>query len=161
ALNWRVAGAPLAFLTAHRAYVAHFYATYKFHDLYANRGPLGVTFHLCCLAATTGVFTLVVGVRTALRERGRDARALAWWIAIGFFCLLAMWILRRQMGWRRHYLALGACLAVFAAIGFCRMSRRSALVLVMADFLLVLATSAPFVYVPRRYQQVASFLRSE
>jgi hypothetical protein len=160
ALDFYVAKRPLSFLAAHRAYVEHFYATYQFHDLYANRGPLGWTFHLACLATTMGVFTAVIGVRTAMREHGRDARALAGWIAITFAYLLAMWILRRQMGWRRHYLALGACLAVFAAIGFVRLGRRRAIAFLVADFLLVLATSAPFVYVPRRFQQAASFLRA-
>jgi hypothetical protein len=160
ALDWQVTGKPLAFLAAHRAYVEHFYATYAFHDLYKDRGPIGFAFHLGCLLATLGVFTTVIGLRAAWRERGRDARGLAAWMAIVFLYLFAMWILRRQMGWRRHYLALGACLAVFAAIGLCRLGRRRALALLAADFLFVLASSAPFLYVPRRFLQASSFLKT-
>jgi len=163
ALDWRVAGRPLAFLAAHGAYLEHFYRTYNFHALYHDRGPLGWAFHAACLVGTMGLFTLFLGVREAVRgrNRGRDARALALFIAVAFGWLLLMWIFRRQMGWRRHYLALGACLAPFAAIALCRLPRRRAMLLLGADLLLVLATSAPFTYVPRRFAQAASFLRGQ
>jgi hypothetical protein len=147
-------------LGAHRAYVEHFFATYKFHELYADRGLRGWAVQLGVLACTMGAAVAILGAQTAWRSRHeRDARALARIILISFVYLFAMWIVRRSVGWRRHYLAIGCLMTPFAAIGLARLRRRTAIALVAADFLLVFATAAPFVYVPRRYAQAARFLR--
>ena len=159
ALVWRVTGDPRSFLVEHTRYVRHFYQTYKLHDLYANRGPLGLGFHLLVLLSSTGALAVVGGVVAVRQRQQRDARGLCAWLLVALVYLEAMWLIKRQVGWRRHYLGIGLGLYPFVASWLVGLERRTAALLVGADLLFVLATSAPFAYVPRRFAQAAAFVK--
>lgn len=163
ALTARMTGHPLAFLPMHGAYVEHFYQTYKFHELFHDRGPLGFLFQMGAIVLTMGIAITAWGVRGAVSAstRGRNPRALAWWLLVSFVYLFVMWIMRRQVGWRRHYLAIGCGLAVFAGAAMLDARRRLVSWVLLFDLLVLGPTSAAFSYVPRRYAQAAEFLSQQ
>jgi hypothetical protein len=160
-LVYAITGDPRSFLREHSAYLAHFYQAYKYHALYGDRGPLGFALHGAVLACTIGGASIFLSVRTALKgwRRDRAVRGLVLWLLVSFGYLFLLWLLRRQVGWRRHYLAIGCTLTPLAALGFERLSPRRRAIALLCDFGLVAAASLPFAYVPLRYAQAAAFVR--
>jgi hypothetical protein len=161
-LVYAVTGDPRSFFREHSTYLTHFYQAYKYHALYGDRGPLGFALHAGVLICTVGGASIFLAVATARRgwRKDRTVRGLVLWLSVSFAYLFLLWLLRRQVGWRRHYLAIGCTLAPLTAIGLARLTPRRRVIALLSDLGLVAAFSLPFAYVPLRYAQAATFVRN-
>lgn len=159
ALNVAARGEPFAFAGVHAEYVRHFF---QFHRVYADRGLVGTGVHLAFIAGAAGAATVALGAWALFRRRGRDARALAAIVGLAFGWLLVLWIVRKQIGWRRHYLAIGLALVAMAPFALEEVRRRRlALALVVLDLVALTAVDVWMARAPRRLRAAADFVAAK